>query len=86
MCTQQSSCLKQPFKYKFFFCTVDAIYEGVQKRLFPSTIAIAIFSLPFLLELILLQYWNIGSVDQSQDDCEDSMESDCLKQTEIDNK
>ncbi len=61
---------------------MDAIYEGMQKRLFPSTIAVAIFSLPFLLELILLQYWNIGSADKTKDQIDDC--SDCDRLVEKD--
>lgn len=65
----------------FFIYKVVAIYEGVKKRLFPTTIAIAVFSLPFLLEMILLRYWNIGSADQSKDGGAYCLESDCLKRT-----
>lgn len=42
---------------------VDAVYEGMKKRLFPATITIAVFNVPFLIELVLLHYWRIGSDD-----------------------
>ncbi len=40
---------------------VDAAYEGMQKRLFVSTITIAILLVPFLLELLLLRPQSIDS-------------------------
>lgn len=43
----------------FFHHTVDALYEGAQKRTFLSSILLASLHLPFLLEVIVL-YRQLG--------------------------
>ncbi len=57
---------------------VDGAYEGMQKRLFVSTITVAILLVPFLLELLLLRPQNIDSPTNKEGKTGDAEETTAM--------